>query len=157
MINEGYAIFVNFHEYLTIIDPQHTFLTVLYRTYNCTGSSLTVLYFQVKVVVVCWMNFSYILLQIFVDSFWNMRITRQLFVSRKSRIKLLLDNLTYKDLPLNAPALSGKCLSLGTVMKGPSDGLRTCVCHINMWMQFPWNPWMNFVHLFLGLMSTIWN
>ena len=50
MINEGYAIFVNFHEYLTIINPQHTFITVLYRMYNCTGSSFTVLYFQVKVV-----------------------------------------------------------------------------------------------------------
>lgn len=35
-----------------------------------------------------------------------MRITRQLFVSRKKRIKFLLDKLTYKDLPLNAPALS---------------------------------------------------
>lgn len=35
-----------------------------------------------------------------------MRITRQLFVSRKKRIKFLMDKLTYKDLPLNAPALS---------------------------------------------------
>lgn len=34
-----------------------------------------------------------------------MRLTRQLFVSRKKRFKFLFDKLVYKDLPLNAPAL----------------------------------------------------